>query len=185
MYSRYNQGQEQQWWKIAKHGCYTAWEPQAAPCKSPAFSSVISMDIPAEQHGGAAAQDVDPGPLLLHERCAPSGDSPPRLPRLGNGALPALSHGWYRHVSETLTPLFLSLSLSIRWGLGHGCRHKSDPETSSCTDPPRAFIRSQTGCMGGFIHVTKRDEEEGGGEHGQPGNVGSSVLNGDMVMWLN
>lgn len=52
--------------------------------QSPAHS-VVAMDVPTEEHGGAAAQDVYPRPLLLHQRRPPSGEpTPPRPPRLGH-----------------------------------------------------------------------------------------------------
>ncbi|CAL9193888.1 unnamed protein product [Musa hybrid cultivar] len=46
--------------------------------------SVIAMDVPAKEQGGAAAQDVNPRPLFLHQRRAPSGESPPHLLPLGH-----------------------------------------------------------------------------------------------------
>ncbi|CAL9056704.1 unnamed protein product, partial [Musa banksii] len=49
-----------------------------------AWCSVIAMDVPAKEQGGAAAQDVNPRPLFLHQRRAPSGESPPHLLPLGH-----------------------------------------------------------------------------------------------------
>jgi len=50
------------------------------------LSLVISLNVPAEKHGGATAENVDPGPLLLHQRRAPPGEPAPGLLRSGQQA---------------------------------------------------------------------------------------------------